>query len=134
MKLTIIDYGAGNVRAVQFALERLGYEAVCTKDASIIEEADKVIFGSVSRFRERVGTQGGAREPASVSFELNLLDMRSGEVVWQSRFDETQQPLSSNLLKLWMYWRGGPRWFTARELARLGVDRLLDDMADTLIR
>lgn len=47
MKLAIIDYGAGNVRSVQFALERLGYEAVCTNDATVIAEADKVIFPGV---------------------------------------------------------------------------------------
>ncbi len=47
MKIVIIDYGAGNVRSVQFALERLGYEAVCTNDVSIIEQADKVIFPGV---------------------------------------------------------------------------------------
>lgn len=96
--------------------------------------ADGVIFGAVSRFRERVGTQYGATEPASVSFELGLLDLHTGEVVWQGRFDETQQPLSSNLFKLWMFWRGGPRWFNASELARLGVERLLDDMEDAVER
>jgi glutamine amidotransferase len=47
MKIVIIDYGAGNVRSVQFALERLGYEAVCTNDPQTIREADKVIFPGV---------------------------------------------------------------------------------------
>ncbi len=45
--IVIIDYGAGNVRSVQFALERLGYEAVCTSDISTINKADKVIFPGV---------------------------------------------------------------------------------------
>lgn len=47
MRLVIIDYGAGNVKSVQFALERLGYNAICSNDASIIEAADKVIFPGV---------------------------------------------------------------------------------------
>lgn len=47
MKIVIIDYGAGNVRSVQFALERLGYEAVCSNDNKEIREADKVIFPGV---------------------------------------------------------------------------------------
>lgn len=46
-KIVIIDYGAGNVRSVQFALERLGYEAICTNDAEVIKSADKVIFPGV---------------------------------------------------------------------------------------
>ena len=47
MKIVIIDYGAGNVKSVQFALERLGYEAVCTNDSEVIQAADKVIFPGV---------------------------------------------------------------------------------------
>lgn len=47
MKIVIIDYGAGNVRSVQFALERLGYEAICTNDKDKIRNADKVIFPGV---------------------------------------------------------------------------------------
>lgn len=47
MKIVIIDYGAGNVKSVQFALERLGYEAVCSNDAAEIKSADKVIFPGV---------------------------------------------------------------------------------------
>ncbi|MDT0552871.1 imidazole glycerol phosphate synthase subunit HisH [Urechidicola vernalis] len=47
MKIVIIDYGAGNVKSVQFALERLGYEAICSNDAEVIQSADKVIFPGV---------------------------------------------------------------------------------------
>jgi glutamine amidotransferase len=47
MKIVIIDYGAGNVKSVQFALERLGFKASCSNDAQEIKEADKVIFPGV---------------------------------------------------------------------------------------
>ncbi len=47
MKIVIIDYGAGNVKSVQFALERLGYSAICTNDTKEIQNADKVIFPGV---------------------------------------------------------------------------------------
>lgn len=47
MKIVIIDYGAGNVKSVQFALERLGYTAICTNDLHEIQKADKVIFPGV---------------------------------------------------------------------------------------
>ncbi len=47
MKIVIIDYGAGNVKSVQFALERLGYPAICTNDEEEIRTADKVIFPGV---------------------------------------------------------------------------------------
>ena len=47
MKITIIDYGAGNVQSVLFALERLGYEGNVTYDWNTIKSADKVIFPGV---------------------------------------------------------------------------------------
>ncbi len=48
-KIVIIDYGAGNTRSVQFALERLGVEAVLTNNHTQIEAADKVIFPGVGQ-------------------------------------------------------------------------------------
>jgi len=47
MKIVIIDYGAGNIQSIKFAIKRLGYEAVLSKDAWEISNADKVIFPGV---------------------------------------------------------------------------------------
>ncbi|HEA22772.1 MAG TPA: imidazole glycerol phosphate synthase subunit HisH [Pricia antarctica] len=47
MKIVIIDYGAGNIQSIKFAIKRLGYEAVLSDDAQEIENADKVIFPGV---------------------------------------------------------------------------------------
>jgi hypothetical protein len=94
--------------------------------------ADGVIFGQVLRFQKRVGTDYGATEPASVWFELGLVAVSSGKVVWKGRFDQTQEPLTSNLLKWWMFWRAGPRWISASELAGMGVDRLFKDLTATV--
>jgi glutamine amidotransferase len=47
MKIAIIDYGAGNIKSVQFALERMGYSGFLTSDATEISAADKVIFPGV---------------------------------------------------------------------------------------
>ncbi|MCO6480562.1 MAG: imidazole glycerol phosphate synthase subunit HisH [Phaeodactylibacter sp.] len=47
MSTAIIDYNAGNVQSVLFALERLGVDAVLTGDHDIIRSADKVIFPGV---------------------------------------------------------------------------------------
>ncbi|MEO9965673.1 MAG: imidazole glycerol phosphate synthase subunit HisH [Reichenbachiella sp.] len=43
-KVVIIDYGAGNVRSVKFACERLGLHAELSSDAETIASADKLIF------------------------------------------------------------------------------------------
>lgn len=47
MKIAIIKYNAGNIRSVDFALRRLGYDPVITGDHEIIKSADKVIFPGV---------------------------------------------------------------------------------------
>ena len=46
-KIVIIDYGAGNIQSIKFALERLGYEGKLSHDAEEIMAADKVIFPGV---------------------------------------------------------------------------------------
>jgi len=90
------------------------------------------LYGTVSRYRERVGTEFGATEPASVAFTLSLLSVSNGKVLWTRTFDETQQSLSSNLLNWWQFWEGGPRWFTAEQFTHLGVERLLNNLAGQL--
>ena len=92
--------------------------------------ADGVIFGRVYRFRDRVGTEFGAAQPASVWFDLELLAVATGEVIWNGEFARTQEPLSANLLNFWMVWRAGSAgWLTARQLAGVGVDQLFGQMS-----
>lgn len=47
MKVAIIKYNAGNIRSVDYALKRLGVEAVVTADEAVLRAADKVIFPGV---------------------------------------------------------------------------------------
>ena len=47
MKIVIINYGAGNIQSILFAIERLGFQAVLTNDPETIQQADKVIFPGV---------------------------------------------------------------------------------------
>ena len=47
MKIVIINYGAGNIQSIKFAIQRLGFEAVLSNDSSEIQQADKVIFPGV---------------------------------------------------------------------------------------
>jgi hypothetical protein len=91
--------------------------------------ADGVLFGTVFRYRNRVGSEFGTREPAAVGITLQLLSVTSGNILWTGTFDQAQEPLSTNLFNWWQFWRGGPRWFTAEEFTRLAVERLLDELA-----
>lgn len=47
MKIAIIDYGAGNIKSIQFALKRLGFEGILTNNPNEIQTAEKVIFPGV---------------------------------------------------------------------------------------
>ncbi|MFC2080283.1 imidazole glycerol phosphate synthase subunit HisH [Bacteroidota bacterium] len=47
MKIVIIKYNAGNIRSVDFALQRMGIEAEITDNKNQIRKADKVIFPGV---------------------------------------------------------------------------------------
>ena len=44
MNTIIIDYDAGNVKSIQFALERLGVNAILTNNSELIAASDRVIF------------------------------------------------------------------------------------------
>ena len=42
--VAIIDYNVGNVKSLQFALERLGVKSILTNDYGLIKKSEKVIF------------------------------------------------------------------------------------------
>ena len=47
MNVILVDYGAGNIQSLQFALERLNVDAVLSSNKNEISAADKVIFPGV---------------------------------------------------------------------------------------
>ncbi|MFQ3296300.1 MAG: glutamine amidotransferase [Polaribacter sp.] len=47
MSIIIIDYGAGNIKSIQFAFKRLGVTAILSNDIDEIKAADKLIFPGV---------------------------------------------------------------------------------------
>jgi len=47
MKVVIIEYNAGNIQSVQYALQRIGVNAILSNDHATIQSADKVIFPGV---------------------------------------------------------------------------------------
>ena len=47
MDIVIIDYGAGNIKSIDFAFKRLGVETTLSNNIEDITKADKVIFPGV---------------------------------------------------------------------------------------
>ena len=48
--IAIIDYGAGNIKSVEKALQKLGEETCITRDKDVLLQADKVILPGVGAF------------------------------------------------------------------------------------
>lgn len=87
-----------------------------------------VLVGSVWRYRERSGGPAASWNPASVAFDLYLVDVRTGQTLWMGGFDETQKSLSENIWDLSTFFDRGARWLSANELARYGMRELLREL------
>lgn len=48
--ITIIDYGAGNIKSIQNMLKKIGIVSEITKDASVVKNAEKIILPGVGHF------------------------------------------------------------------------------------
>ncbi len=60
--IAIIDYGMGNLRSVEKALEKLGHAAVITSDPAEIAAAERVILPGVGAFGAAMANLTAARD------------------------------------------------------------------------
>jgi len=94
--------------------------------------AEGVIFASVWRYEERVGTPRDAESPATVGFTLRLVSTASGEVVWEDSYEAKQETLGATMFDWALFWEDPPHWLTAEEMTQAGVDHLMDSLQRTL--
>jgi glutamine amidotransferase len=70
-RIAVVDYGIGNLRSAEKALQHLGADAALTSDASAIEQADAVVlpgvgaFGACMRALRAAGLEAVTRSAAS---------------------------------------------------------------------
>jgi hypothetical protein len=83
--------------------------------------ADFVVVPMLIDWHERVGSEIGATNPASVNLSLYLVDVRTGGVLKHYHFDETQQTLTANILDARKFVSRNGRWLSAMELAQEGL-------------
>ncbi len=105
------------------ALEKMKEHQALVKYFAERTQTQALLYGKIFRFKERKGSSWSVSEPASVAFTLILYDGQTGKILWQRVFDETQKPLSENLLNLPLY--GKIKWLTAEELAERGLKNIL---------
>ncbi|KKE79481.1 imidazole glycerol phosphate synthase subunit HisH [Oceanobacillus caeni] len=54
--IAIIDYDAGNIKSLQFALNKLKMESVLTKDPEIIKNSSSIILPGVGAFKDAIAS------------------------------------------------------------------------------
>ena len=94
--------------------------------------ADGVLFGTVERYEEREGIDDSSAKPASVSFELKFLDMKTKQVVWTSKFSKSQKGFAQSLTRLVNFVQKEGRWIHAQEVAEVGVEQSVSDLHNHL--
>ncbi len=87
--------------------------------------ADALLMGRITRLRERQGTGAGATRGATISFQADLFGAPGGARLWTGNVDETQRPLSENVLDASRYPGGGSRWLSAEEMLRWGAEQVV---------
>lgn len=99
-------------RLAEFAAQRFG--------------ADALIYGRLTRWRERIGGGAGSKQSAAVGFRVELRSAPDGALLWEGAFNESQKPAGGNLLTASRYPSAGLRWLSAEELARWGAGHVAD--------
>lgn len=87
--------------------------------------ADAVLVGYIYQWKELEGSDYAARRPASVSFDLYMVESSVGAILWKGIYDKTQKSLSENILDRMTFLRAGGKWLSAEHLAKLGLEDLI---------
>jgi hypothetical protein len=116
------DVSPINLQADKNGVVRMNQLVATVGDTDTV---DAILVGYLFHFKERVGTRYSVDSPASVSFSLFLTRVSDGRIVWRGVFEETQQALSENLLKLGAFIKRKGRWVTARKLAAEGLENMM---------
>ncbi len=90
--------------------------------------AESVIVGHIYRWRERRGSNYAVESPASVAFDLHLVQGESGEVLWSGAFDKEQWALSESVFDYRTFFHSKGKWMTAQELASLGLIEMMKNI------
>ncbi len=94
---------------------------------------DAVMTGVISEYNERQGSAVGVESPAGVTFSVEVLDTKSGKLLWETYFTETQRPLFQNVLEIEKFFKRGGKWITADELAKEGARKTAEQFNQYLL-
>ncbi|MFO7760345.1 MAG: hypothetical protein ACQES8_00655 [Thermodesulfobacteriota bacterium] len=88
--------------------------------------ADAVLQTRIFHYIKRTGNKYSVSQPASVNFSYRLIHISTGGILCQGQFDETQEPLFSDLFSFFKASSRGFKWITAEELLKEGAKQEFD--------
>lgn len=88
---------------------------------------DGVLTTTVRRFLQREGTELAVDRPASADFMMVLRHAPTGAILWSADFQETQEPLLSNIFSFNKAQKRGFHWVTAEQLLEQGIQERLGE-------
>ena len=92
--------------------------------------ADAILVGHLYRWIERVGGKYSIESPASILFDVDLVRTTDGRLIWGGTFDETQQDLLTDILKMDKFLKRKGTWLSAEELALVGVQEVFESFPE----
>jgi hypothetical protein len=83
-------------------------------------EVDGVVLKWVFRCEDRIGSPISVERPASGSFVIHVLGVKEGPLLWSNPFQELQQSLGENGLKLSSFFAQERNLATGQRFSQLG--------------
>lgn len=93
-----------------------------------------VLVLTLNRYLQRVGSSYSVESAASAALELELISTHNGRPLCWLRFDETQEPLLSNLFSMKKASKRGFKWVQVEELVGNGIEELLTKCPYIILR
>lgn len=90
--------------------------------------ADLLLVPQVLNWHERQGSKAGVTSSAWVRVEFFLIRVKTGQVMSRSFFEEQQEALAENFLKIADFIKRRGSWVTAFDLAREGMQKACKDI------
>jgi len=115
---------------VQGAYKRISSESLKKPLLEVLKKVghelgtDVLAVGYIYRYTERVGYDYSTKRPASVAFEIYMIDPTNESIIWRGLFDKTQKSLMEDLFQISSFFKGGGKWLTAEQLSKQGMDEI----------
>lgn len=101
------------------------YSGVMPLEGYNLKEA--FLIGRIYHYKDRKGGDYSVSEPSRVAFDMRIIRISDGHVLFHCEFDETQKPLLSNILNIGSFMKRKGRWVEAEEMALKAIDDALEE-------